>query len=108
MSEPTTRTLRALATEIRDFLERTRESLDEEIRQYPTPIPRCDAQFNHLYEQRARLARELDAARGSDGEGLAFVRAFVASAPFADSDDERHLRSRAASALAQPVREALR
>ena len=62
--------LRSLATELRDFVLRAKRALDEEMRTYPTPIPRCDAQFNHAYEQRARLAallRRIDAA--GDGSG---------------------------------------
>ena len=42
-----------------------RESLariDAEIRAYPTPIPRCDAQFNHLLEERERLRAFLEGA----------------------------------------------
>jgi hypothetical protein len=37
-----------------------------EIRSYPTPIPRCDAQFNHLMEERDRIVRALQdiVARG--------------------------------------------
>jgi len=98
-ADTSTDALRALVAEIGGFLERTREALDDEIRHYPTPIPRCDAQFNHLYAQRSRLARELDAARETDGQALAFVRAFVASAPFGESDAERTLRSRASRAI---------
>ena len=44
-------------------LDARRKALDEEIRVYPTPIPRCDAQFNHLMEERARIVKELDALR---------------------------------------------
>jgi hypothetical protein len=43
----------------RAALEARRKQLDDEIRSYPTPIPRCDAQFNHLFEERARVMREL-------------------------------------------------
>jgi hypothetical protein len=32
----------------------------EEIRSYPTPIPACDAQFNHLLELRRLLHEELE------------------------------------------------
>jgi hypothetical protein len=92
----TTDTLRELAGEVRRFVERIRRSLDDEIGQYPTPIPRCDAQFNHLYEQRARLARELDV----DADEQALLRAFARSAPYGDSDEERRLRARSAEALA--------
>ena len=44
----------------RDALDARRKQLDEEIRGYPTPIPRCDAQLNHLYEERARIIAELE------------------------------------------------
>jgi glutamate/tyrosine decarboxylase-like PLP-dependent enzyme len=47
----------------RQPLEARRQALDDEIRAYPTPIPRCDAQFNHLFEERARIAKELDELR---------------------------------------------
>ena len=36
--------------------------IDAEIRAYPTPIPRCDAQFNHLLEERERLRALLEEA----------------------------------------------
>ncbi|HEX9275864.1 MAG TPA: hypothetical protein VGA51_05625 [Casimicrobiaceae bacterium] len=104
--EAASNAMRSLASEIRAFIERARQSIDDEIRHYPTPIPRCDAQFNHLYEQRARLARELTAAAESN-DAPALVRAFAMSAPFGDSDDERQLRARAAAALADPAHEAL-
>jgi len=41
-------------------LEEKRRRLDDEIRSYPTPIPRCDAQFNQLFEERDRVVRQLD------------------------------------------------
>src|SRR5215831_11239527 len=44
---------------IRLQLEGERDRVCREIRDYPTPIPRCDAQFNHLLEQRDSLARAL-------------------------------------------------
>ncbi len=34
--------------------------LNEEIRTYPQPIARCDAQLGGLVEERARLRSELD------------------------------------------------
>jgi glutamate/tyrosine decarboxylase-like PLP-dependent enzyme len=44
-------------------LEARRKVLDAEIHAYPTPIPRCDAQFNHLMEERERIVKELEALR---------------------------------------------
>jgi hypothetical protein len=43
-------------------LRETLARLDAEIRAYPTPIPRCDAQFNHLIEERDRIRRLLEEA----------------------------------------------
>lgn len=45
--------------EIRACLERRRDQLFEEIRNYPSPITACDQQFNFLLEQRAKVAEEL-------------------------------------------------
>lgn len=35
--------------------------LREEIARYPTPISGCDAQFNRLLSDRARIARAIEA-----------------------------------------------
>ena len=50
----------ASAADRRLLLEEEKRRLDAEIRAYPTPIPRCDAQFNHLFERRAEIVRELE------------------------------------------------
>ena len=81
-------------------LEDRRRALAAEIRDYPTPIPRCDAQFNHLYEQQARLARDLDqigALTGNNakrGDIIESIRRFIASAPYTDDGGEREFRPR--------------
>lgn len=96
--------LRLLGLELREFLVRARTSIDEEIRTYPTPIPRCDAQFNFVYEQRAQLSRwlsELDAAleREDAAIPLASVMAdFCRARPIGESGEEQDLRSRVAAA----------
>jgi hypothetical protein len=51
-------------------VEETKRSIDREIGDYPTPIPRCDAQFNHLLEQRTRLSRLLTRLRVPAEESL--------------------------------------
>src|SRR5713226_9662079 len=90
--------LKSLWKEIRDDLKRSKQVIGEEIRNYPTPIPRCDAQFNHLYEQQARLARELDRIAALAEKSLKredyieLIGRFIASAPYADDDAERQLR----------------
>ena len=92
--------LESMWNEIRHHLEDLRRSLGAEIRNYPTPIPRCDAQFNPLYEQQARLARDLDqigALTGNNakrGDIIESIRRFIASAPYTDDGGEREFRSR--------------
>ena len=93
-------TLRRLWMEVRSDLLRAKRAIDDEIRNYPTPIPRCDAQFNHLHEQRGRLARELDRIDALSGKNLGYrdyvrlIDEFLASAPYLDDDEERQLRVR--------------
>ncbi len=91
--------LASMWNEIRHHLEDLRRSLAAEIRSYPTPIPRCDAQFNHLYEQQSRLARDLDqigALTGNNatrGDIIESISRFIASAPYTDDGGEREFRS---------------
>jgi hypothetical protein len=88
----------ALAAELRAFLGRMRVSLDEEIRTYPTPIPRCDAQFNFVYEQRARVSQWLnrvDAALTDEdraGALAATLAEFLSAQPIGASVEEKTLR----------------
>jgi hypothetical protein len=97
--------LRALCAELRDWLVAAKHMADDEIRAYPTPIPRCDAQFNYLYEQRARLAQWLSranaAVEGKSSREFATVLAeFVASPPLAAGAEELRLRERLRAQLA--------
>ena len=98
-------TLKSLWNEIKDELHRSKRVIGEEIRSYPTPIPRCDAQFNHLYEQQARLARELDRIGALDEKNLGrgdysrLIEEFIASASYTDDGAERELRSRLGAEL---------
>ena len=92
--------LKPLWGDIKDELQRRKRLIGEEIRSYPTPIPRCDAQFNHLYEQQAGLARELDRIAAlpekslGRGDYLDLIERFIASAPYSDDAAERELRAR--------------
>ena len=93
--------LGSLWKEIRGELLRAKRMIDEEIRSYPTPIPRCDAQFNHLHEQRGRLARELDRIDALSEKNFGYqdyvrlIEEFIASPPHLDDHEERQLRARA-------------
>ena len=44
---------------IREQLEQEKRRVCAEIDDYPHPIPACDAQFNYLLEERARIFQEL-------------------------------------------------
>jgi len=98
-------TLKSLWKDVLDDLHRRKRLIDDEIGRYPTPIPRCDAQFNHLYEQRARLACELDRIDALAEKNLkrqdyiGLIEQFVASAPYTDDAAEQRLRSRLKSDL---------
>ena len=104
----TFRRVAALAVEVRQALEGSKRALETEVRLYPTPIPRCDEQFNHLYEQRSRvtallgrLGRALD--EGDAGE-LVSACAQFARLPAADPEGTgRRLRERVEAALAVAV-----
>jgi hypothetical protein len=83
----------SIRARIRALLEDERQRLQAEIRSYPTPIPRCDQQFNHLIARRelvcsdlARLDAAADNGKGPDG--------FIDS--FACLDPEAKLRLKAA------------
>jgi hypothetical protein len=97
--------LEGLSRELQRWLTGVRASLANEIRSYPTPIPRCDAQFNHLVEQRGRLSRLLTdlelALDRRDGDPA--LRAVLAQLPDlppqGDSIEERSLRDRIGAEL---------
>ena len=98
--------IHSIGCALRDFLVRTKHAVDAEIGTYPTPIPRCDAQFNHLYEQRSRIARALerlnlllDDADARDDLGTALGE-FAAMPSLAESPEERELRERIRIAIA--------
>ncbi len=43
----------------RRLLAMARDALDAEIREYPTPVSGCDAQYNHLLAERRRAHEAL-------------------------------------------------
>ena len=95
-SDPTA--LESLWKDVVAHLRKRKQALAEEISSYPTPITRCDAQFNHLYEQQARLARDLDRIADAERAGRAHyvetIARFVDSAPYSDETAEREFLAR--------------
>ena len=51
-------------------LARRIDELSEEIRNYPTPIARCDEQLTGLIEERSRLLHELGKPAGCSPESV--------------------------------------
>ena len=83
---------------VRSQLERARESVCREIRDYPTPIPRCDAQFNFLIEQRDSLVRALqrveESVRTADrAEAARLIQALIEESSSLGEPLRRELRS---------------
>ncbi len=81
-----------LVKKIRERLEIERTRLCEEAAAYPTPIPRCDQQFNHLIEQRDRIFRELDRI-DSIGANAAALEAYIGTSACIDDGTKRALRA---------------
>lgn len=51
----------------RERLVRRLRELNEEIRAYPQPIARCDAQLGGLVEERAKVHAEIERLEPKDG-----------------------------------------
>ena len=89
----------AIYGEIREILERKRLKLAEDIVKYPTPIPACDADFNHMLAERARIEADLTrleslrapAVPGAELTGL--IAEFAALSPDLDASVKRRIKS---------------
>jgi hypothetical protein len=57
------------------------EVVAAEIRAYPAPIPACDAQYNHLLERRAALAKALASLDAACETGAISAEEFRAQTP---------------------------
>ena len=75
--------------DISQLLESQRAETIEAIRNYPPPIPACDAQFNYLLEKRDRLSVELNRLNQIDDDSLIN---FVAASPYISDDVKQAFR----------------
>ena len=66
---------------LRARLAQLQEAVAVEIRTYPTPIPGCDAQFNHLLERRTALNEALARLDAAYESGVATAEEFRAQTP---------------------------
>lgn len=75
---------------IREHLLRLKTPIDRQIREYPTPIAGCDAQFNYLLDERRRLAHDLNRLDAIEGgtptEQRQMLKIFVEESSFAGVD----------------------
>ena len=95
-------------SELKSCLDRRTKELNEEVRNYPAPIARCDEQLTKLIEQRAsainrlKLVIEAGSMQSShaDGRWLVALDEFLASPQgFTDDEVEIAIRSRLRAAL---------
>ncbi len=62
-------------------LEALKDTVAEEIRSYPPPIPACDAQFNRLLELRRLLPQELARLDLAANDKSITIEEFIRSSP---------------------------
>ena len=91
--------VKSLWNRIKQHLEQERQRIYDEIRNYPPPIPACDAQFNHLLEERRRISQELAELEQLSGRDLTpeqhmnSINAFVASSICINDEADQKIRS---------------
>lgn len=84
--------LKSVCEAISKQLENERHRVNGEIKNYPTPITACDAQFNYLLEERARIAEELGLLKAlslenlTRGAHLKLLGEFIASSNYIKND----------------------
>lgn len=85
---------------IRAHLLALKQPVDAEIRAYPPPIPGCDAQFNHLLDQRAGLSRalvgldEIAHANMPPADEARALDAFIGACGYIDADAAKTFREK--------------
>lgn len=98
-SNPNHNNLESILQEIRGHLETKKRQIADEILHYPPPIPACDAQFNYLLEERARISQELGHLNALAQESLThlnpvrLVEEFIALSRDVDDETEQRIRS---------------
>lgn len=79
---------------IRALLEAQRLRVQQEIVKYPSPIPACDAHFNHLLEERGRISEELarlDEMAAAPGDAIKRLDAFLSASRYLDDKMKRDI-----------------
>ena len=74
---------------MRRAIEALYDDVVAEIRNYPPPIPACDAHFNHLLDLRRLLPKELDRLDAAAADDALTVDAFIRQSPCAEALSKR-------------------
>ena len=82
---------------IRNCLERARNRVHERITHYPMPIPACDADYNCLLEERARITDALDRLQTDAANGAAItdsitrIEALILASAHVEAETKREI-----------------
>jgi hypothetical protein len=96
---------RLLWDEVKEFLKQRGENLNQEVRNYPSPIAVCDEQLTDLLERRAkavRARRRMDALAEqglSRDDYAALVREFIEAPNYSRDETESNLKARLTAQL---------
>jgi chorismate mutase len=96
--------------EIQTRLEKEKDRVYEEIVNYPPPIPACDAQFNYLLEERARISQEvsrvheLSTKNLTRREAVEHLNEFIRASAYIDAGQKQKLLSNLNEALGEDQR----
>jgi hypothetical protein len=91
--------IESLWKRIKQQLEKERHRIYDEIRNYPAPIPACDAQFNHLLQERRRISQELLELEQLSSEDLTpeqhikSIATFITSSIFINDETDPEIAS---------------
>ncbi len=91
--------VKALWAEIEADLTHIKDEIHSEIHNYPPPIPACDAQFNFLLEERAKIWQELgrlttlSKSSLTAPDPLVLVEEFIHSSAYLRAEVKQKVRS---------------
>lgn len=91
--------MKAVRQEAFRLLRRRRALVIDQIGVYPAPITACDAQFNHLLEQRRRIGREIRQMNDLANAALPEQLAFIAASACLSEQEKQQLRRKAEAAV---------
>ena len=95
-TKPQTAGAQEIWQDIRAQLENKQQRIIGEISNYPAPRPACDADFNHLLEERARISDELNRLHAAASAASANIRKsieeFMAASGYLDDTGQQRIK----------------